>query len=140
MLPYAVSDVDKEVVFSNNEKAIEGNTYIDSVMHTASSKDLVVKCFSIDRLLEQGYKKPDVLKIDVEGAEYDVLRGAEQTLRTCTPNILLPTHDCHFPGVQKLCVEFLQNLGYELTKLINHNKAIPGLEDYIAIHRNKVMN
>ena len=140
LLPYAVADADKEVVFSNNDKAIEGNTYIDSVMHADSSKNLVVKCFSIDSLINQGYKKPGVMKIDVEGAEYDVLRGAEQTLRTCMPNILLATHDCHLPGVQQQCVDFLQNLGYELTKLKSHNKAIPGLEDYIAIHRNKVKN
>ena len=140
LLPYAVADTDKEVVFSNNDKAIEGNTYIDSVMHTDSSKNLVVKCFSIDSLLDHGYKKPDVMKIDVEGAEYDVLRGAEKTLRSFTPNILLATHDCHLPGVQKQCVDFLQNLGYELTKLKSHNKAIAGLDDYIAIHRNKVMN
>lgn len=138
LLPYAVADTDKDVAFSNNDNAIEGNTYIESVMHTGSSKNLVVKCFSIDSLLEQGYKKPDVLKIDVEGAEYDVLRGAEKTLRRFTPNILLATHDCHLPGVQKQCVGFLQNLGYELTKLKSHNKVIDGLDDYIAIHSSKI--
>lgn len=140
LLPYAVADTDKQVVFSNNDKAIEGNTYIDSAMHTGSSKNLVVTCFSIDSLIEKGYKQPDVIKIDVEGAEYDVLRGAEKTLRNFTPNILLATHDCHLPGVQQQCVEYLQNLGYELTKLKSHNKVLAGLDDYIAVHRNRVMN
>ena len=48
LLPYAVSDEEKEIVFSNNDKAIEGNTYINSVLHTGSSKNLIVKCFSIE--------------------------------------------------------------------------------------------
>lgn len=135
LLPYAVADEEKEVIFSNNDKTIEGNTYVDSVLHTRSSKDLVVQCYSVDGLLEKGYLKPTVIKIDVEGAEYDVLRGAEQTLRKYKPNILLATHDCHLPGVQKLCVDFLAGLGYDLRLLSSHNKSMAGLEDYIATHK-----
>lgn len=135
LLPYAVSDKEKEVIFSNNETAIEGNTYVNSELHTRSSKDLVVKCFSVDGLLESGYLAPDVIKIDVEGAEYDVLRGAKGALKKYRPKILLATHDCHLPGVQKLCVDFLQGLGYELKLLSNENKIMAGLDDYIAIHK-----
>jgi FkbM family methyltransferase len=135
LLPYAVSDEEKEVVFSNNSKTIEGNTYIDSVLHATSSRDLLVKCFSIDGLVQQGYQVPHVLKIDVEGAEYDVLRGAENTIKKFRPNILLATHDCHLPGVQQQCLDLLIGLGYELTKLNCHNKSMPGLDDYIAIHK-----
>ena len=137
LLPYAISDKEKEVVFSNNEETIEGNTYIDSVLHTGSLKNLVIKCFSIDGLLEQGYRNPDVIKIDVEGAEYDVLRGAEKALMKYRPNILLATHDCHLPGVRKRCVDFLQQLGYEV-RLLSSYKIIKGLDDYIAIHKENI--
>lgn len=135
LMPYAVSDKEKEVVFSSSDMSTEGNTYVNSVLHSSSSKDLRVKCFSVDGLLEQGYLKPDILKIDVEGAEFDVLKGAEQTIRKYHPNILLATHDCHLPGVQKLCVDFLQQIGYELKMLSNENKTMAGLDDYIAIYK-----
>jgi FkbM family methyltransferase len=138
LLPYAISDSEKEVAFSNNDKAIEGNTYINSKVENVSSKSLLVKCFSVDGLLRVGYQKPDVIKIDVEGAEYDVLRGARETLSKYKPNILLATHDCHLPGVQKLCVDLLKDLGYGLTLLNSSNKTMAGLDDYIAIHRDNI--
>ncbi len=138
LLPYAISDSEKEVAFSNNDKAIEGNTYINSKVENVSSKSLLVKCFSVDGLMKAGYKIPDVIKIDVEGAEYDVLRGARETLAKYKPNILLATHDCHLPGVQKLSVDLLQDLGYELTLLSSSNKTMAGLDDYIAIHKDNI--
>jgi FkbM family methyltransferase len=136
LLEFAISDKEGEVSISHDRFAIEGNTYIKrSLTYINSTNTLQVKCYSIDGLLEKGYKRPDVIKIDVEGAEYDVLRGAEKTLTTYRPNILLATHDCHLPGVQKLCVDFLKGLGYELKLLGSYNKSITGLEDYIAIHK-----
>lgn len=138
LLPYAVSDREKEVAFSNNDKAIEGNTYVNSKVESVSSKSLLIKCYSVDGLLRLGYKKPDLIKIDVEGAEYDVLQGAMETLVQYKPNILLATHDCHLPGVQKLCVDLLKGLGYQLTLLSNENKTMAGLDDYIAVHKDNI--
>ena len=135
LLPYAISSKDGEIVFSHDPLLIEGNTYItSSATYTNSKETISIKCYSLDGLLQNGYKKPDVIKIDVEGAEYDVLLGAVETLKKFKPNILLATHDCHLPAVQQNCKDFLQGLGYELTELGRHNKHIAGLNDYIAIH------
>jgi FkbM family methyltransferase len=35
---------------------------------------------------------PDVIKIDVEGAEIEVLKGAEKTIRRCHPVLLIEVH------------------------------------------------
>lgn len=134
--PIAVSNEEKLVEFSNDVNYRDGNTYIiGSYIFAAAANKIMVQCQSIDGLIEQGFEKPDIIKIDVEGAEYDVLVGAKNTLQQYKPNILLATHDCHLPGVQKKCVTFLNELGYYLQHTGRHNKHMAGLDDYIAIHK-----
>lgn len=138
VLPYAISDKEGDVTISHDKVAIEGNTYIKSA-YLSTTECIVVKCYSIDGLLKEGYEKPDVIKIDVEGAEYDVLLGAVNTLAAFKPNLLLATHDCHLPGVKQNCVSFLQGLGYRLVQLPSHNKHVEGLDDYLAIHETNLL-
>jgi FkbM family methyltransferase len=52
---------------------------------------------------------PDVIKIDVEGAEYDVLVGAEQTLKNNAPVIYLSIHP-----------KELSLMGQSVDKVINY--------------------
>jgi FkbM family methyltransferase len=139
LLPVAIADAEKEVEFSNDPAFRDGNTYISQscVFNKAAGK-IRVQCNSIDILISQGYKVPDIIKIDVEGAEYDVLLGARKTLTTYHPHILLATHDCHLPGVQQKCIDLLKDLGYELKHTGRHNKHMAGLDDYIAKHKDKI--
>ncbi|MEP7236284.1 MAG: FkbM family methyltransferase, partial [Ferruginibacter sp.] len=117
----------------------DGNTYIkESYVFSGTENKITAQCQSIDGLINEGYDKPDIIKIDVEGAEYDVLVGARNTLEQYHPNILLATHDCHLQGVQEKCVSFLKELGYDLQHTGRHNKYMDGLDDYIAIHKSKL--
>ncbi len=139
LLPFAISDTKKQIEFSNSSIPKEGNTYIKgSPGFSIAENRITVQCYSVDGLLEQGFERPDVMKIDVEGAEYDVLQGAVNTLQHYKPGILLATHDCHLPGVQEKCVKLLKQLGYILTHTGNYNKRIDGLDDYIAIHQTRL--
>lgn len=139
ILPFAVSDREKEIIFSDNSEQKDGNTYVaTSPFFTASKNTINVKCYSIDELVQQGYEKPGIIKIDVEGAEYDVLQGAINTLQQYKPAILLATHDCHLPGVKDNCIRFLQEVGYTLRHTGNYNKQLAGLDDYIAIHNDRI--
>ena len=45
-----------------------------------------------DMVFLPGAKIPDLISLDVEGSEWEVLRGAEQTLRTYKPKIYLSLH------------------------------------------------
>lgn len=141
LFPFAVSNNEGEVEFSNDMKRRDGNTYIKvSYVFTGSGDKIKVLTKSIDGLIAEGFEKPDIIKIDAEGAEYDILMGAKNTLELCHPYILLATHDCHLSGVQDDCVCFLEELGYQLTHTGNHNKNMAGLDDYIAIHKSKLGN
>lgn len=138
LLPFAVADKEKMIEFSNDANQKDGNTFItQSPVFINAENKIMVQCVSIDGLTAKGYTRPDVIKIDAEGAEFDILQGALHILQTCRPNILLATHDCHLPGVKDKCLEFLKDLGYNIQHVGNYNKQIAGLDDYIAIYTGK---
>ena len=77
--------------------------------------DLSVRTVTLDGMVSRGeIPPPSIMKCDVEGADLDALRGAENTLRTYRPAILL---DQDSDEGQAACCDFLSELGYELTTL-----------------------
>lgn len=76
----------------------EGNSYI------------WVKARALDRVLEElGCKRIDWIKIDVEGAEFEVLKGLENTLKRSNPILIVEVFDKNYDRV----MAFLKNLGYK---------------------------
>lgn len=54
----------------------------------------IVDCYTIDDLVSNGVcKPPDVVKIDVEGHEYEVIKGAENTIASKRPWIFFEPHE-----------------------------------------------
>lgn len=137
ILEFAIADTEKEVDFSNDEVFAEGNSYVASAADFSKAV-IKVKCFSIDGLVQQGYAVPDIIKIDIEGAEYDALLGAAATLKKYTPNLLLATHDCKVPGIKDKCMHYLEDMGYVLQHTGYLNKSKAGLDDFIAVHKDKL--
>jgi chemotaxis response regulator CheB len=73
-----------------------------------------VSCSRADTLLARGeVDAPDVIKIDVEGAEADVLRGTRRAMER-HPVIFLATHG---EAVHRECVELLMASGYKVHAL-----------------------
>jgi FkbM family methyltransferase len=69
----------------------------------------------IDSLLQnREVPPPNVIKIDVEGAEIDVLRGALETLRVLRPKIFL---EAHGDALERDCSEQLLQLGYSIRRI-----------------------
>lgn len=67
---------------------------------------------SLDSWLAQhDIARVDWIKMDIEGAELDALRGAEQTIRRFKPKILIENHIFHRPTMERDVASFLVGLG-----------------------------
>ena len=81
----------------------------------SASGSITVELASLDDLLASSeILPPNVIKCDIEGAEFDALNGARTTLVRHRPTILLATHG---GTVHKLCCDFLVALGYSVCSL-----------------------
>jgi FkbM family methyltransferase len=81
-----------------------------------------VQSTTIDALVRQYALDPGFIKIDVEGAEHEVLRGAERTLREQRPVVLseLSARLLADNGTSaSAVVEYMQNLGYRVSDPLN---------------------
>ncbi len=65
------------------------------------------------RLDEFGLADLTAVKLDAEGAEYEVLRGAAETLRRCRPVLSIEIEERHRPGSTWAVPAFLDALGYD---------------------------
>jgi hypothetical protein len=64
---------------------------------------------SVDEVVRRTGIYPDVIKIDVEGAELSVSKGAQATLLKAKPKMFLSTHsDC----LRDTSLEYLKECGY----------------------------
>jgi hypothetical protein len=78
----------------------------------------MVQTITLDWLLARS-PVPDILKIDVEGAEYEVLKGAHQLLSQVRPLILCEVSSENADQIGKL----LRSYGYELFDLDRDNNS-----------------
>ncbi|WP_419758755.1 FkbM family methyltransferase [Acidisoma sp.] len=76
-----------------------------------------VSCLRLDSLLD-AWTTVDLIKVDVEGAEYNALLGAEATIRRCRPFIISEFSPGMIPGISHISGEdylsWLISLGYVL--------------------------
>lgn len=67
---------------------------------------------AVDAELAAGRPAPDVVKIDVEGAELGVLEGMRETFQQHRPTLI-----CELHGTAPEVCDFLESLGYRLEAL-----------------------
>lgn len=112
VLSFALSDKQSIASFSLGQNSAMGHL---SENGNGGENLVYVPTVSLDEIAAKMNLMPDVMKIDVEGAEMDVFAGAENVLRTAKPTIFLSTHS---PELRRDCLEFLQKHGYEVKSML----------------------
>ena len=73
--------------------ADESWSHLASRGHAADTHAVEVPVTTLDAVLADGARAPDVVKLDVEGSEGDVLRGARGLLAQRGPTLVIELHD-----------------------------------------------
>jgi FkbM family methyltransferase len=89
---------------------------------TPSNMSLLLKkaTLSIDDFVGATGLKPDVVKIDVEGAEAGVVSGMRETLRNCRPTVYVELHGwsgMHVGSVAEAILAIARLSGYQMIDL-----------------------
>jgi FkbM family methyltransferase len=103
VIPKAVCNVDGTVQFELRNDACLGKVSTEGLIRVPS--------ISLDSFVASGKPLPDLIKIDVEGVEYEVLTGAQSVLSLARPVIFLAIHG---EGIKSDCCNFLREFGYQL--------------------------
>lgn len=113
----------EQVAIGSKEGIAEFNVMPDSSMGKLASSSfqadvpsaavLKVPIQTIDGVIEEGkYPAPQVVKIDVEGAEVEVLQGGKKTLQTNKPLLFI---EAHSESLKTECTALLTSFGYSVT-------------------------
>jgi FkbM family methyltransferase len=112
----AVGDRDGEVEFWVMPEDSMGKL-VESPFQRAAvpAASITVSIRRLDSLVGQAVlPPPNVIKLDVEGAELLVLRGALLLLREHRPRVLI---EAHSPDLARDCITLLESVGYRISAL-----------------------
>lgn len=128
-LAVAVSDQDGEMAFvqSGDMKGGSSGSHLAAGLPPlaprvyAASERLMVPTVRMDTLIDRGERAPDVIKIDVEGAELLALQGARRLLVEKKPLLLIEVHHiCLMFHLQRM----FPQLGYT-ARILDEQNACP---------------
>lgn len=92
--PDAVFSCTKDISFAAPDES--ANSGEGSLGEGSRGRQILVHAVTLDSFCASADRLPHVIKMDVEGAELDVLQGAEDLLKQCSPTLLIELH--HFDG------------------------------------------
>tara|TARA_B110001450_G_C17527381_1_gene443155 strand:+ start:86 stop:853 length:768 start_codon:yes stop_codon:yes gene_type:complete len=111
----------KEVVIAHDDWGHPCFLEFEQLKNTDISFAKKFKSTSIDKIVANFSLNPSFIKIDTEGAELDILKGMEETLKNFRPMIMLEKHPTMIPKTVSLDMidSLLKKNNYKVEKLIN---------------------
>jgi FkbM family methyltransferase len=106
MLPVAIGREDGQARFGGDRGS--------GTRRLSKDGSAVVDVRSIDSIVAEIECAPTCIKMDVEGAELEALKGAEQTLSRLRPVIMIATHGAER---RRACLRLLAERGYRTTAI-----------------------
>ena len=124
----------QEVAVSERDGHARFAPHASNAMGKLSESGTVeVRMVSLDSIVTSArFPDPRLLKVDVEGAELGVLRGAARLLQRARPSILLATHGAE---VHRQCCDFLRGAGYSLRPIDESISSIDATDEILATPR-----
>ena len=106
---------------------------LDTTLHQ-NARRVLVETISIDRFCDETQVVPDLIKIDVEGAELLVLRGSARILSSVRPKIILAVHPWWLPPGQMTddIVAFLIGKAYVISDGAGNQVTHLGYGEYLC--------
>jgi FkbM family methyltransferase len=118
ILPGACYDQCSLQTFYSGSNNATGHLSSDGESDNTTSMLTPVLSVSIDEIVATLHVTPNVIKIDVEGAEMEVLQGGRKILDQAHPIIFLSTHSVE---LRKNCLEYLRGIGYTVIPLASND-------------------
>ena len=139
----AVSDQDGTTMLRiprSHGDLVRATIEVNNPLAGLSDVDLIsVPTVKLDTVID---RPVGLLKVDVEGHELAVLRGALRILKADKPNLVLELEERHAPGCVAATFEFLSEIGYQgsylrdgaLVSAVAADGLAPGLSNFVFKH------
>lgn len=112
-------------------------------LYSTGSRESVLQSISLitldDYLNKHSNIRPDIIKIDIEGAELPCLEGARRTIETFSPALIIEVqkHSAHAAGYhQEDILDFLTSLGYSCQRIGRNGKLEPLFRNLLNDYQN----
>lgn len=124
------TDSDSVQIFLAPEDSDMNTIAPDQLQATHSAR--VVSSVSIDTYCSENNLRPELIKIDVEGAELNVLEGASHVLASARPTLYLSVHPKYIKAVRRSTTELKELLaasGYTVSDFDGNSVDVAMSED-----------
>ena len=122
-----LTDVDGKIVkfYEDPMKPTGSSYYKENTIYYDERHAIHKAGITLDQVVEENrWPKPDLIKLDIQGAEMDVLKGAVKCLESCKDIILESQHIEYNLGAPMASdvIDFMKSIGFELVSNFSKQK------------------